>query len=74
MSGLLVSLGDRAALAAAVRGLVQDDPRRQHMGDAARSRFLERFTVDRMLDGVEDVYASTLQITSPRLTAGSRPE
>ena len=73
VSGLLVSLGDRAALAAAVRGLVQDDTRRQHMGEAARSRFLERFTVDRMLDGVEDVYASTLQITSSRLTAGSRP-
>jgi glycosyltransferase involved in cell wall biosynthesis len=73
VSGLLVSLGDRAALAAAVRELVQDGVRRESMGDVARSRFLERFTVDRMLDGVEDVYASTLHITSPRLTAGSRP-
>jgi len=69
VSGLLVEPGDRAALAAAVRELADDHPRRQHMGSAARSRFLERFTFDQMLDGVEEVYAFTLDITRSRLIA-----
>jgi glycosyltransferase involved in cell wall biosynthesis len=49
-SGLLVPDGDAAAMAAAVRALVQNADLRRNIGAAARVRVEGRFSVDRMVD------------------------
>ncbi|MFL5894253.1 MAG: glycosyltransferase family 4 protein [Thermoleophilaceae bacterium] len=55
-TGLLVVPGDPAALARALRRLADDDELRTRMGAAAAADAAARFTVERMLDGVEAVY------------------
>jgi glycosyltransferase involved in cell wall biosynthesis len=49
-SGLTFAAGDAAALAAAIRRLVEDDALRQGMGDAARDRAVAQFDPDRVID------------------------
>jgi glycosyltransferase involved in cell wall biosynthesis len=48
--GLLVPREDPAALAAAVRSIIDDDPRMARMGRAARATVDARFTIDRMAE------------------------
>ena len=60
VTGFLVAPGDRLGLAAAMRSLVSNPDVCATMGRAARQRFHERFTLDRMLDGVEETYAGVL--------------
>lgn len=56
-TGLLVPPNDAVALAEAILGLVRDPQLRRRLGDAARRRVADSFTVERFLDGVEAVYA-----------------
>ncbi len=59
-TGRLVPAGDAAALAAAIRGLASDAAARTRLGSAGR-RFVEReFTLNRMIEGTERVYAELL--------------
>jgi glycosyltransferase involved in cell wall biosynthesis len=54
-SGRVVPVGDAEALAAALGELLAAAPeRREALGRAGRERFLEQFTLDRMLDGTLD--------------------
>ncbi|MHB9111511.1 MAG: glycosyltransferase family 4 protein [Thermoleophilia bacterium] len=55
-TGLLVPVGDRRRLAAAIERLLADDQERVSMGAAARRLWERRFTVPRMIDGVEEIY------------------
>ena len=48
--------GDSAALAAAVRRLLEDAPLRHRMGVRSRDLFLERFTLDRSARRMADLY------------------
>jgi glycosyltransferase involved in cell wall biosynthesis len=48
---------DAEALARAVTALLADEPERARLGAAARARVEERFTLDRMADGIAAVYA-----------------
>ncbi len=61
VTGLLVAPGDVAALADALRTLIDDAALRERMGQAARARVLERFSVDAMVDGNLAVYRELLQ-------------
>ena len=54
--GLLVPIGDVAALAEAIVALAGDDDRRRQMGAAAQQSVAERFAVDRMVDEIEKIY------------------
>ena len=56
VEGLLVSPGDPSALANAIAGLLKNPDRREAMALAARRRFLERFTVERMVDRLTEIY------------------
>ncbi len=55
-TGLLVPVGDSRGLAAAIGRLLDDDDERERMGAAARSLWKRRFTVSRMIDGMEEIY------------------
>jgi glycosyltransferase involved in cell wall biosynthesis len=51
--GLIVPQGDLRGLADATRRLMRDDERRKAMATAGRVKVRERFSIDRMLGGVE---------------------
>src|SRR2546422_3410691 len=55
VSGLLVPVGNAAALADAVVALAEDPARRTALGSAARARIAEHFTSTRMLDRCEAI-------------------
>jgi len=57
-TGLNVPAGDAAALAAALRSLVDDEPLRRRMGSAARQRYEDHFTAATMTAHISDLYAS----------------
>jgi glycosyltransferase involved in cell wall biosynthesis len=60
VSGHLVERDDVRGLAECTRTLVTDATARRRMGAAAGERFRQRFTLERMLDGVERVYEEIL--------------
>ena len=52
-AGVLVPPGDVAALVQAIVSLLRDPLRRRAIGEAGRHRFEQRFTLERMTDGIE---------------------
>jgi len=65
-TGVVVPVGDAAALAAAIVGLAGDAGRTRAYGSAARRRALELFSADAAADGVARVYRELLRSRSPR--------
>lgn len=59
-TGLMVPARDAAALAAATARLLDDARLREAFGRAGRERVLERFTGDRFVAALEDLYADAL--------------
>jgi len=59
-SGRIVDVGDTSAMARALSDLVVDPALRGRMGRRGRQVFEDRFTLERMLDGVEETYAGVL--------------
>jgi N-acetyl-alpha-D-glucosaminyl L-malate synthase BshA len=55
-SGLLVPVGDIAALAKALEALIHDEPRRRAIGRAAQVRARERFSADVIVPRYEALY------------------
>lgn len=60
VNGLLVDPGDVQGLATAILGLLEDRERADRMGLKGRALVEERFTVGRMVDQTESVYAGLL--------------
>ena len=60
VTGLVVPPGDAGALAAALRRLLDDPPLRAKLGDAARERARERFTLPRMVERFVHVVESVV--------------
>jgi glycosyltransferase involved in cell wall biosynthesis len=59
-TGLLVERGNVEALAHALRLLLENEPLRRRMGEAARRRVEEYFSLERMLDSFEHLYEEML--------------
>ncbi|WP_432054961.1 glycosyltransferase [Streptomyces sp. bgisy022] len=59
-TGRLVTPGDPEAVATAVRDLLADDDTRRAYGAAGRARVLDRYTWQRVADGVENVHRQVL--------------
>lgn len=59
-TGLLAAAGDDAELARLVVALLEDAPRREAMGVRARARARTEFTVERMVELVEQAYDELL--------------
>ncbi len=60
-TGILVPPGDAAALAAALRRLVGDPPRRDRMGDAARRRAAQEFAAIRQSRRLEEALLEVMR-------------
>jgi glycosyltransferase involved in cell wall biosynthesis len=60
VTGLTVPVGDAASLAAALELLLRNKDLAQRMGAAARQRFLEHFTAQRMVARTIDLYQRLL--------------
>ncbi len=65
MTGLLVPPGEPRALRDSLAVLIGNPRLRQQFGQAGRERFLERFTLERMIAGTLRVYGEVLKQTSP---------
>ncbi len=60
LTGLIVPPGDPQALAAAMKTLLEDEPRALALGLAAQRRVLAEFHVDKVVDAHVELYASLL--------------
>mgnify|MGYP001617345437 FL=1 len=60
VQGLLSPPRDAEALAANIVSILADPARARAMGEAGRARVLERFSVDRMVEGNLEVYRQVL--------------
>jgi glycosyltransferase involved in cell wall biosynthesis len=65
VTGFLVPAGDAAALADALRTLVNDGNLRRQMGGAGRARAIRQFTAERMVRETLAVYGSLLPRPAP---------
>lgn len=57
---LLIAAGDAAALEAALRQMIAEEPLRRRLGEAAQSRFRAQFTLQRMVEQHEEIYRRVL--------------
>jgi len=64
VNGLLVPSGDSAALAGAIVELVDDPDRRRLMGVAGQRSVRERYSADRMVKELKDLYRKLLDRTA----------
>ena len=67
--GLLVPVGDAAALAAAVQRVIEDRSLRDRLTGRARSTVAQRFSMAAMLDGYEDLYCDLTGLSTPSTAA-----
>ena len=58
VNGLLVPAGDTEALAAAIRRVVDDPAFARSLGEAARATIAARFTIERMVERLEQLYGA----------------
>lgn len=61
VTGKLVPVGDADALAVGVIALLKDEPKRLGMGEQARVRAQERFSLERMVAETEALYREVLE-------------
>ncbi|MEA2354032.1 MAG: hypothetical protein QOD61_161 [Solirubrobacteraceae bacterium] len=59
-TGLLVAVDDDDGMAAAVRSLLEDAPRAERMGAAGRERACTMFSLERLVEDVDRLYAELL--------------
>jgi glycosyltransferase involved in cell wall biosynthesis len=60
VSGILVPMGEVKPMAGAIMRLLESPQAAGHMGQAARARVLDRFTIQHTVDKVEGVYTALL--------------
>jgi len=65
-TGLIVEPRDPGALARAIVALLEDPARRARMGEAARRRVSDLFTVGRMIEAYEKLYSSLAGVATAR--------
>jgi glycosyltransferase involved in cell wall biosynthesis len=69
-AGLVVPPRDPAAMAAAALELLRDPGRRARMGEAARLRVIEQFTLRRTVETFREIYLGLASAAAPRETGG----
>ena len=61
VTGLLVPPGDTLALADGIQRLLSDEETAREMGEAARRRAVERFSLRRQVDRLLELWTSVLE-------------
>jgi hypothetical protein len=64
-TGYLVPAGDTDAFAGRLAALASDPQRREEMGRRGRDRVLPRYRVERLVDDVDRLYRTLLQVRAP---------
>jgi glycosyltransferase involved in cell wall biosynthesis len=59
IDGILIPSDDSDRLAEAISELLHDDKKRDDMGEKARKKFEERFTIQTMVERYEELYEET---------------
>jgi glycosyltransferase involved in cell wall biosynthesis len=67
--GMLIPPGDTEALVHAMRALLRDEDFRLRLGEAARKRVLDEYTLERMVEGTLDVYRTAIARLGPKKRA-----
>ena len=71
--GILVPAGDCGGFASAMRALMENPEKRRAMADAAETRALHEFRLERMVDGYADFYRRTvMKFQATRSKAATR--
>jgi glycosyltransferase involved in cell wall biosynthesis len=65
-NGILIAADDRAAVAQALRDLIDDPAWAAALGRAARETIQSRFSFNRMVNSFEDLYLELLHRGAPR--------
>ena len=60
-AGILVPVDDPAAMARAIRKIASDEVLERSMREAARARYLQRFTAEKMTRETERVYLELME-------------
>jgi glycosyltransferase involved in cell wall biosynthesis len=58
IEGIIIPSNDSDRLAEAIIGLLLDEKKRLDMGERARRKFLEKFTIETMVERYEELYLS----------------
>jgi glycosyltransferase involved in cell wall biosynthesis len=72
-TGVVVPAGDGDALGDAIAALAADASRREQMGARARAHVRERYSVERLVRDIDELYAELLSARARRGTRGSGP-
>jgi glycosyltransferase involved in cell wall biosynthesis len=70
VDGVLVAPGDVEAMADALERLARDPALRERMGASGRERVRERYSVERLVDDVDRLYAELLAEKGPTPPTG----
>ena len=62
INGVLVEAGNSDALAEAILRLLENSEQRQRLGESAREKIKERFSIDKMVSKTEQVYSKFLNL------------
>jgi glycosyltransferase involved in cell wall biosynthesis len=68
-SGFLVEPGDVSAVADGLARLADDPDLRARLGAAGRAKVIERYSVPRLVDEVDDLYRKLLARSTPQMSA-----
>jgi glycosyltransferase involved in cell wall biosynthesis len=60
VNGVLVPAGDERAFSSALVALARDPERARRLGDMGRTKFRERFTLDRMVEAYDELFDEVL--------------
>lgn len=60
VSGILTPIGNVDALAAAIEGLMRNEPRRSQLGDSGKARIESTFSLERMISATGELYRQVL--------------
>jgi glycosyltransferase involved in cell wall biosynthesis len=73
VNGLLCPPGDAEGAASCLLDVLGDADRARAMGEAGRQRYLQAFTLERMLRRIQELYANSMAPTAGAAAGRAKP-